>query len=130
MEYLIGYTESEVQNISATLYQVSRPLTIINPFDVTKYLLSFFKHPTLNEWALAIDNYSIYINPLANFSSLLILFASDLAADEITTFTTLIQANIGNNINLFDITPVATKAKFLNYDNLNTAGWFNYPDTN
>ena len=130
MEYLIGYTESEVQNISATLYQVSRPLTIINPFDVTKYLLSFFKHPTLNEWALAIDNYSIYINPLANFSSLLILFESDLTADEITTFTTLIQANIGNNINLFDITPVATKAKFLNYDNLNTAGWFNYPDTN
>jgi hypothetical protein len=130
MQYLIGYTENEVQNISAILYQISRPPEVVNFNDATIYLLSFFKHPTLNEWALAIDNYSIYINPLANFSSLLILFASDLAADEITTFTTLIQANIGNNINLFDITPVATKAKFLNYDNLNTAGWFNYPDTN
>jgi hypothetical protein len=121
-------SEQRSEQISYELWAISRPPSIRNTNDITKYIFGWCKHPTQDpnyseivNTALHVDvNYIIKVHPENSLTNLINLFPelSQQEKDNLSNYIKSQQSFPFGNI-------IPQGVKVFSYDEMKNSGWFN-----
>ena len=126
MKYTIILTPDVLEGaktFSRELFKISRPVN--DQSDVTQYLFGWITHPSTGEVALVVDEDQIIpVHPEKDVTTLMQMLNNDATESELQQLADYVSQT--NQVRFGDIIPSGVIIR--DHAEMETLGWFNYPD--
>jgi len=110
------------KGLNEELFNISRPTTIKDPKDVTKYLFGMLEHPTTGQACLrdVDEEYMLFVNESVDLTTLLSYFPS-APQEEIDSLKAYLESSKGTKVRFGNLIPSTTI--FISDEDIVNDGW-------